>query len=71
MSKRKSQPASPFFTADDYQILRAERHRLAGLITECDRAEACEIDIADLRRARDTIDRQLALIEQHYMNGAQ
>lgn len=67
MVKLKTEDRSQLFTRSDYETLRRERQRLNDLLTKFDKAEACGVDCAFLRATRDSVDSQLAAIQQHFM----
>lgn len=68
MARKTPRITSALFTDEDYRQLREHRHALNKLVLECDKARACGIDVTELARVRDDVDRQLAAIEQHYMS---
>lgn len=59
---------NPNFTKDDYNTLRQVRTTLANLLSKFDKAEACGVNCEFLRSQRQSIDDQLAAIQQHFMS---
>lgn len=55
------------YSKQDYEVLRAERRALNDWLTIADKAEACGVECQFLRSQRDSMDSQLAAIEQHFM----
>jgi len=69
MAKKQLPTVDSIFTPQDQQNLRRHRKILADWIVKCDRAQACGVDVAELRRIRDETDQALANVEHHFMGG--
>jgi hypothetical protein len=68
VGNKRSQQVPGLFTAADYQALRSTRRNLNDMIIKMDKAQACGLDCTAWRQARDSIDAQLAQIEQLFMS---
>lgn len=69
MAKKQLPTNDGLFTQQDQTNLRRHRKILNDWIQKCDRAEACGVDVGELRRIRDETDQALANVEHHFMGG--
>jgi hypothetical protein len=66
MGRMKSGAASIFSQAD-YKTLIDTRRLLNDLIVTMDKAESCGLNCAVWRQQRADLDKQLEMIQQHFM----
>lgn len=66
MARRQNGEQS-IFTKDDYKTLIDTRRLLNSLITTMDKAEQCGVNCAIWRQQRDDLDKQLEMIQMHFM----